>query len=100
MKECIKCKTRHPLDNFYTCYGSPRGECKECFKKYLKQSNKLRSTLNKLFNVKRDPSYFRNYYQLNKEKCREYGRKFRLKNPNYFKEYYRQRKGIPAKSVA
>ncbi len=100
MKECIKCNSRKALEDFYTCYGMPRGECKDCFKVYVKQSTKLRRNVEKLTSDPRPAIYLKEYYQKNKEKYREYSRQFKMRNPHYFKDYYRQRKEIPAKNVA
>lgn len=100
MKECVKCNTLLPLTNFYTCYGYPRGECKDCFKSQVKQTTKLKKSIKNLLSISRPKEYMESYYQRNKEKFRENSKNFKQRNPHYFKDYYRQRKQIPVKNVA
>jgi hypothetical protein len=87
VKQCKVCKEIKNINEFYLVNKKySHGCCKECYKKYSREKNKIW----RLNNKDKRKKYNKEYYQQNKEKIKQYKKEYFFKNKQYYQEYSRK----------
>jgi len=93
-KICTNCTNEKEIYEFYTKYGKPESQCKDC----IKFKTKERREKNKEKDKEKNHIYFKEYRQKNKERLSEYDRlNYLNKNEEKkkrSKEYYNSNKDV------
>ena len=92
-KICKICKEHKLFKDFYQSKGTYRKECKKCrIKKNVAYQRANQTWRDRCIDESEKKAYMLDYYAQNKEKFKEYRRRFKEKNPEYYKKYSRERK--------
>jgi hypothetical protein len=101
-KVCSKCNIQKKLDEFNKCSRVKNGrksECRDCQKIYSKKYRIVNKEKIKEYNKKWNVTnqnyyfdYFKNYYEVNYEREKNRKNEWRKNNPDYAKQYQKKRK--------
>ncbi len=93
LKICSKCKKEKEVQDFYSCAGKWRSECKKCtIKRNVKYQRRVRAWRTRYGGDDERREYMRTYYAQNKDKFAEYRKRFVEKYPDYYTQYCRRKK--------
>ncbi len=87
---CINCQQEKTLEtDFYVNKGNYRNHCKKCVIKKVQAYNRCTiAPEGEICRADKRKSYMQRYCEENKEKFKEYHKKFLAKRPGYYRQYY------------